>query len=409
MSGGMAQSRMSESKLTLPRTGGRHGEFDAPHADAHQGAKLQQPEADRAAGGLGELCARQPDAYITTADPRDPALLQDIWLRRKAIELHNCPRISVQSVSPDSGTSRSRTLRPDMSLFHGLSAFPITPADEQGLVDTGALTTLLQRLVVAEVDSIGLLGSTGTYPYLTRSQRRRAVEAAVECSGGRVPIIVGIGALRTSDAQDLARDAQAAGADGLLLAPVSYAPLTDEEVFQHFVSVAAATDLSLCIYNNPNTTHFAFSDELIARLSAVPRIVAVKNPAPSPADAVAKVDALRRKLPTDFAVGYSVDWHAAAAVLAGGVAWYSVVGGLLPGPSLALLRAAQARDAIEVRRIDATLQPLWDLFKEFSSLRVVYAAANLLGLTDAQPPKPILPLGAAQRERIKLVLAQLNV
>jgi 4-hydroxy-tetrahydrodipicolinate synthase len=296
-----------------------------------------------------------------------------------------------------------------MSLFHGLSAFPITPADEQGHVDTDTLSMLLQRLAAAEVDSIGLLGSTGTYAYLTRAERRRAVAAAVACVGGRVPIIVGIGALRTNDAQDLARDAQAAGADGLLLAPVSYTPLIDEEVFQHFVSVAAATDLPVCIYNNPGTTHFSFSDELIVRLSEVPRIVAVKNPAPSPPDAAAKVDALRRQLPADFAIGYSGDRHASAAVLAGGVAWYSVLGGLLPGPCLAILRAAQAKDAAEVRRIDATLQPFWDLFNEFSGLRVVYAAANLLGLTDAKPPRPILPLGAAERERIRLALAKLNM
>lgn len=287
-----------------------------------------------------------------------------------------------------------------MPLFHGLSAFPITPADEGGRVDTRALAALLVRLQEAGVDSVGLLGSTGTYAYLTRSERRRAVEAAAECLGGRVPIIVGVGALRTDDARDLARDAQAAGADGLLLAPVSYTPLTDEEVFRHFAAVAAATDLPLCIYNNPSTTNFAFSDELVARLAAVPRIVAVKNPAPAPAEARAKVDALRRRLPADFAIGYSGDWHSADAVLAGGAAWYSVVGGLLPRPSLALMRAAQAGDASEVRRIDTTLQPLWELFKRHGSLRVVYAAANLLGLTDAQPPRPILPLGAAERERI---------
>jgi 4-hydroxy-tetrahydrodipicolinate synthase len=296
-----------------------------------------------------------------------------------------------------------------MAIFHGLSAFPITPADERGRVDIAALATLLQRLETAKVDSVGLLGSTGTYAYLTRSERRRAVEAAAECIGGRIPIIVGIGTLRTDDAQDLARDAQAAGADGLLLAPVSYTPLIDEEVFQHFAAVAAVTDLPLCVYNNPSTTHFTFGDELVARLSAVPRIVAVKNPAPSPPEAAAKVNALRQRLPPDFALGYSGDRHSAAAVLAGGVAWYSVVGGLLPRPSLALLRAAQAKDAAEVRRIDATLQPLWDLFKEFSGLRVMYAAANLLGLTDAQPPKPILPLGTHQRKRIELTLAGMDI
>ena len=296
-----------------------------------------------------------------------------------------------------------------MPLFHGLSAFPITPADERGQVDTKALARLLERLEAAQVDSVGLLGSTGTYAYLARPERRRAVEAAVDCLGRRVPVIVGVGALRTDDAQDLARDAQAAGADGLLLAPVSYTPLTDEEVFQHFAAVAAVTDLPLCIYNNPGTTHFTFSDELVARLSAVPRIVAIKNPAPPPAEAAGSFEALRRKLPAGFAIGYSGDWHSAAAVLAGGVAWYSVLGGLLPRPALALLRAAQAGDAAEMRRIDATLEPLWELFRRFGSLRVIYAAANLLRLTDAQPPRPILPLGPSERQRIETALAGLEM
>lgn len=296
-----------------------------------------------------------------------------------------------------------------MPLFHGLSAFPITPADEWGRVDTDALAALLQRLEEAGVDSVGLLGSTGTYAYLTRAERRRAIEAAAGCVGGRVPLIVGVGALRTDDAQDLARDARAAGANGLLLAPVSYTPLTDEEVFQHFAAVAGASGLPLCIYNNPSTTHFTFGDDLVARLAKVPGIVAVKNPASAPTKAKAKVDALRALLPADFAVGYSGDWHSAEAVLAGGVAWYSVIGGLLPRPSLALMRAAQAGDAAEVHRLDVAFGSLWDLFKQHGSLRVVYAAANLLRLTEAQPPRPILPLGAAEQGHIKRALAALGV
>ncbi len=285
----------------------------------------------------------------------------------------------------------------------------ITPADEQGRVDTAGLAALLQRLDAAGVDSVGLLGSTGTYAYLSRRERRRAVEAAAGGLGGRIPIIVGVGALRTSDVQDLARDAQAAGADGLLLAPVSYIPLGDEEVYQHFAAVAGATDLPLCIYNNPATTHFTFSDSLIVRLSTLPGVVAVKNPAPLRSEVVAQLDSLRQRLPAGFAIGYSGDWNAAGAVLAGGVAWYSVLGGLLPGPALALMRAAEAGDAEAVRRIDATLQPLWTLFKELSSLRVTYAAANLLGLTDAQPPRPILPLATPERGRVERALVSLGV
>jgi 4-hydroxy-tetrahydrodipicolinate synthase len=295
-----------------------------------------------------------------------------------------------------------------MTLFHGLVAFPITPADTTGRVDTVALARLLARLAQARVDAIGLLGSTGTYAYLTRPERRRAVEAAVQCLGGRVPVIVGAGALRTEDAVAAAQDAQAAGADGLLLAPVSYTPLTDEEVYQHFRAVAAAAELPLCIYNNPSTTHFSFSDALIARLADLPRIIAVKNPAPPPAEAATTVATLRRAVPERFAIGYSADWHSAAAVLAGADAWYSVLAGLLPDPCLALMRAAEAKDAAEVARLDAGLQPIWALFKQLGSIRVVYAAANLLGLTDAQPPRPILPLGEAERARISQALASLD-
>ncbi len=293
-------------------------------------------------------------------------------------------------------------------LFHGLSAFPITPADERGRVNIGELAGLVERLGTAGVDSVGLLGSTGSYMYLSRAERRRAIEAAVDCLRGETPLIVGVGALRTDDARTFAHDAQAAGADGLLLAPVSYTPLTDEEVFQHFAAVAAATDLPLCIYNNPGTTHFSFSNALLRRLADIARIVAVKYPAlPSP-DVKTLHGELQSTLPEGFAIGYSGDWNAAGAVLAGGVTWYSVVAGLLPEPALKLMRAAQAGDAAEVQRINGHFEPLWALFRELSSYRVVYAAANGMGLCRADPPRPMLPLPAGDQQRVMQAIAALD-
>ena len=154
-------------------------------------------------------------------------------------------------------------------LIEGLSAFPITPQDAAGVVDEAQLLVLVQRLIDAGVHSIGLLGSTGTYAFLDVTQRRRAIAVAAaaiaaarerqEQEGGgaavetrRIPkLLVGVGHLRTDVAVQLAKDAQAAGADAGLLSPVSYNPLTDEEVFQHFAAVAAAApSLPLVIYNN---------------------------------------------------------------------------------------------------------------------------------------------------------------
>lgn len=295
-----------------------------------------------------------------------------------------------------------------MALFTGLSAFPITPADLHGRVDTEALCRLLERIMHAGAQSVGLLGSTGTYMYLSRSQRQRAIEAAVECLGGNLPLIVGVGTLRTDDAQSLARDATRCGADGLLLAPVSYTPLIDDEVHDHYAAVAKASELPLCIYNNPGTTNFSFSSELLARLSLISTIGAVKMPLPSERDLEADLAHLRGALSEDFQIGYSGDWGCADAMLAGADGWFSVVGGILPELTVRLAKAAMAGEKDEVQRINGQLQPLWDIFKEFGSLRVVYAIANHLGLSDAQPPLPLLPLSAGDQERVEEALLGLD-
>lgn len=154
-----------------------------------------------------------------------------------------------------------------MSDLSGLSAFPITPSDNDGRVDTAALRRLIAPLRLAGVDSIGVLGSTGSYPYLSREERCRALDAALE-EAGAVPVLVGVGALRTDEAVRIAQDAKAAGATAGLLAPVSYTPLDDAEIFEHFSAVARESGLPLCIYDNPSTTHFRFRPQAVIRTVA---------------------------------------------------------------------------------------------------------------------------------------------
>ena len=297
---------------------------------------------------------------------------------------------------------------PPPRLFRGLIAFPITPMDADGVVDVAALRGLVRRLVEAEVDGIGVLGSTGSYPYLSRNERRRALDAALAEVDGRFPVMAGVGALRTDEAVRLTQDAKAAGADAGLLAPVSYTPLTEDEVFAHFEAVAA-TGLPLCIYNNPGTTHFTFSDALIERLATLPGVHAVKNPAPEPAHATEVIAALRARTPEGFSVGYSTDWNATEALIGGGDAWYSVLAGLFPEQCMNIRRAVASGDIALARDLNARLAPLWASFKAHSSLRIMYAAANRMGLTGANPPLPILPLARDQADSVKAVLADLDL
>ena len=269
-------------------------------------------------------------------------------------------------------------LNPDrMTKLHGLSAFPITPADETGRIDTAAL--------------------------------RRGGDSGGDASGDRTTLLVGIGALRTDEVVQLGQDARSAGADAVLLAPVSYTPLNQEEVFTHYRTVAEAVALPLCVYDNPSTTHFTFTGDLIARLSRLPNIRAIKTPA-AEANAVRdQLDAMRAKTSPGFSLGYSVYWQATEGLLAGADAWYSVAAGLFPGPCLEIMAAVRRGDQTRARALDARLRPLWDLFVEFGSLRVVYAAANRLGLCAAAPPRPILPVPEASLGRIGALLDALGL
>ncbi len=289
-----------------------------------------------------------------------------------------------------------------MTLFTGLAAFPLTPTTPSGEIVEHDLRQLVRRIEESGADSIGLLGSTGTYMFLTRAERRRAIEVATSAAPD-IPIIVGVGALRTDDVQAHARDAAAAGAAGLLLAPASYTPLTEEEVFQHFVAVASVTDLPICIYSNPDTTNFTFKPDFVARLATLPTVMAIKLPLPDDGDIASDLSLFRAAAPR-LVIGYSGDWGCKDALLAGADCWYSVAAGLFPAPCVALTKAARASDAGEAERLDQRLDSLWDLFRTYGSLRVIYAAANLLGLTGAQPPRPILGLGDALTLRLKSAL-----
>ncbi|MEM9476151.1 MAG: dihydrodipicolinate synthase family protein [Pseudomonadota bacterium] len=288
-----------------------------------------------------------------------------------------------------------------MTLFAGLSAFPVTPADGEGRVDTDHLGRLVARLAGAGVASIGVLGSTGGYVYLTRAERARAVAAAVEAAGD-VPVLAGIGALRTSDVLRHARDAEAAGAQGVLLAPVSYLPLTDDDVAGLVADVAGATGLPICIYNNPGTTHFAISEALLARLAQIAGVTGVKNPPPPDRAFGAQIARVRASTPAGFSVGYSGDAAIAGALQGGADAWYSVLAGTCPDLCLGLWQARE--DAVALPALNSRLAPLWALFDAHGSIRVVYEMANILDLGPVALPKPLLPMPAPVRDQIAAAL-----
>lgn len=296
-------------------------------------------------------------------------------------------------------------------MFTGLSAFPLTPVTASGIDEQG-FSKILARLTTARVDSLGILGSTGIYAYLSREQRKRIATLAVQLAE-EIPVMVCVGAFSTDAVLQLAEDAQSAGAEALLLPAVSYHSLRDEEVYTLFETVTQHVSVPVCVYDNPGTTHFTFTDELHGQLSSLKGIRSVKIPGVPDTQVAAaeQVNALRQHLRSDVTIGISGDAFAGLGLNAGCEVWYSVCGGLFPETAKQITQAAAANDGERVTALTTRLNPLWALFRQHGgSIRVIAAAAGVLELTDVDClPRPLLPLSADEIADVARVIAELDL
>ena len=297
------------------------------------------------------------------------------------------------------------------NIFTGLSAFPLTPLKDDS-VDEASFIAIVERLVAAGVDSITALGSTGSYAYLSSDERARVARLAVE-NAGDTPVFVGVGALRTSQVLAHVEAAETGGAAGVLLAPMTYQPLTEDDVFELFRTVTERTELPVIIYDNPGTTRFPFTIDLYGRIAQLPGIASIKIPGvpTDPTKAREHVDAIRAAVPEHITIGVSGDPVASTGLNAGCQTWYSVIGGTLPEPALALTRAAQEGRIDDAIAESDRLSSLWGLFADFGgSLRVVAAIAEHQGLAARRClPLPIQGLTDAQRARVADVVDALGI
>ena len=296
-------------------------------------------------------------------------------------------------------------------MFSGLSAFPLTPI-HNNQVDVNCYAGLIERLVQANVDSICTLGSTGSYAYLDRQERNLVAKVTTEIATS-IPVMVGISAMSTREVLVLAEEAQLSGASAVLLAPMSYQKLTAKEVYQLYKEVTCNLSVPLCVYDNPSTTHFEFSDELHGSIAQLPNVKSIKIPGvPKELDvAKQRVVKLRSLLPEEISIGVSGDGDAATGLNAGCNVWYSVIGGLYPITAKAMTDAAKKGDFNEVLRLSNELSLLWNLFqKSGGSLRVIAAAAELQELVkNPCLPHPLQSIGGCEREQLAELIKRLKL
>jgi len=161
--------------------------------------------------------------------------------------------------------------------FHGVVPPTVTPLTDDGDVDVASLERLVERLLVAGVDGIFALGSSGETVFLTDEQRDRSLEVVVKTVGGTVPVIAGCIEPATPRVVERARAATRLGADALVTTAPFYAIVGPHEVERHFRAVAAAAELPLLAYDIPACVHTKLTLALLTALAADGVIVGVKD------------------------------------------------------------------------------------------------------------------------------------
>jgi 4-hydroxy-tetrahydrodipicolinate synthase len=275
----------------------------------------------------------------------------------------------------------------------------VTPFSADGKLDVDAGTGLAAHLVDKGCDLLVVSGTTGESPTTTPQEKSDLLRAVVDAVGARATILAGTGTYDTAESIELSRQAEQAGAHGLLVVTPYYSRPPQAGLIAHFTAIADATDLPVTLYDIPPRSVVPIETDTILRLAEHPRIVAVK-------DAKGDLNAGAELIATTDLAWYSGDDPLNLPWLSvGAVGFISVTGHLVPGRLRDLLDAYTAGDVVRAREINASMVPLTRAMARVGGVAAMKAGLRLLGI-DAGEPR--LPQVMPSNEQMELVAADLR-
>ena len=293
---------------------------------------------------------------------------------------------------------------PMSSLFAGVLPAVMTPFDAGLAIDDNELAGSVDWLIGAGVSGLVATGTMGEASALSEAEREHVAGLVVAAAAGRVPVIVGVSSDTPDRAARLAQAAQRAGARGLMSTPPPSYRADEREIVAFFTAVAAATDLPLMVYNNPSVTHNDMPPQLIAQLSGVDTVAAVKETS-GDCRRIAEILDL-----TDGAMAVLVggdDW-ALEGVAAGATGWVSGCGVVAPVESVAMFNACLAGSLDRARHIYRHLLPLARLDMQPKLVQYFKAALDETGRYGGPCRPPRLPLTVAEAARVAAAVGTLR-
>lgn len=289
--------------------------------------------------------------------------------------------------------------------FAGAHTALVTPFRD-GLVDEGALISLIESQIQAGITGIIPVGTTGESPTLSHEEHRRVIEVAVAAAKKRTLVIAGTGSNATSEAVELTIEAEKLGADAALLVAPYYNKPSAEGLYRHFKSVADAVTIPIILYSIPGRCGIEIPVSVVARLAAdCSNIVAIKEAGGS----VERVNQLRAALPSRFEILSGDDSLTLPFMSAGAVGVISVASNIIPAQIQSLVQCFLKGETAKSQEIHLRYYPLFhDLFIEPNPVPIKTALSQK-GFCTEDVRLPLCEMTSAHKDSLLKTLYSTGV
>lgn len=267
-------------------------------------------------------------------------------------------------------------------------------------LDLEATQQHLRRLIECEVDGLIVLGTLGENTALEPDEKRAVLKAALEAAEGRVPVLAGIAECSTALACRFAADAQALGADGLMVLPAMVYRSDGRETVEHFRAVARASALPILCYNNPVAYGVDVTPEMFAELADEETLLAIKESSDDPRRITDIVNVCGAR----YRLFCGVDDLVLESALLGAVGWVAGLVNAFPEDCVRLWRLAAEGRYGEARELYRRLMPVLHLDSRAKLVQCVKLAQALAGLGVETVRAPRLPLDGEERRQVAAVV-----
>jgi len=284
--------------------------------------------------------------------------------------------------------------------FQGTFVAMVTPF-RNGKVDEAKLRELVEFHVTNGTDGLIPCGTTGESPTLSHDEHHRVVELVIEAARGRIRVVAGTGSYSTSDAIEMTKHAERAGAAGALVVNPYYNKPTQEGLYRHFRAVAESVAIPILVYNIQGRTAINVETDTMARLARdVKNVVGVKEASGS-LDQMSQVIAA---CGPDFSVLSGDDNITLPLLAIGGSGVVSVIANIVPRETADLVHAALEGDWKRARDLHFRLFPLARAaFLETNPIPIKEAMA-MAAMLEPEFRLPMCRMSDANREKLRAIL-----